>query len=174
MYLPQNYNFTFTGYDNYYEQVEPLLECLLTDALQGGYECYLMAISEAVCNAARYSVAGEDRVSVCLDILINEGDIKTIIQADTQPFDVCQFRQDMNKLAADELLSEMDWGEYTAFSGKSRGFWYMLMACEYIFVDVTGDRITLCARRPFEQHHMTKKIGELVQRFYVEKDGVIF
>lgn len=50
----------------------------------------------------------------------------------------------------------------------------MLMACDYIAIDVSGKRVTLCAKRPFRPWHIRKRIQNLVPRLYLERNGVIF
>lgn len=174
MRFPENHSFEVIGYDDYCEKVMPKLEDLLARTLQDSEGHYMIAINEAVCNAARYAVAGHDNVCIQLDMLINDGDIKTAVQADTLPFDVLQFRKEMAELAEDENIAEMEWGDYTGHSKSSRGYWYMLMACEYLYIDTTGKKVTLCAKRPFSPNHIAKKISDLVPRLYVEQNGVIF
>ena len=107
-------------------------------------------------------------------MLLNDGDIKTIVQSDTRPFDVVRFRQNLRNLADDPELAHWEWGQYTAASSKSRGYWIMLMACDYIAIDVSGKRVTLCAKRPFRPWHIRKRIQNLVPRLYLERNGVIF
>ena len=174
MRFPEHHQFEWTGYDTYYEDVMPKIETILQHALDDPDEHYLIAINEAVCNAARYSVAGPEQAKIQILMMLNDGDIKTIVQSETRPFNVMHFRHSLKQLADNPDTASMEWGMYTAESAKSRGYWIMLMACDYIAIDVTGKRVTLCAKRPFRPWHIRKQIQNLVPRLYLEKNGVIF
>ena len=69
----------------------------------------------------------------------------------------------------------MRWGDYTSYMQRSRGFWLMLQPCEYLYLDVSGKRVSLVVRLPFSSARASQdRIKYLVPKFLVEKDGVIF
>ena len=172
--FPEHYVFIFTGYDNYYETIMPQLERILCRVLEDKEEHFLIAISEAVCNAACYATAGPEQAKIQIQLVISDGDVKATVQSDTQPFDFEHFRKDLRALAEDPLTAGMEWGDYTSDSPQSRGYWIMLMACDYITVDVSGKSVMLCARTPFHSCHIRKTIRNLVPRLYLNRNGVIF
>lgn len=162
------------GYEDYYATAVPAIENILDKYMKDDEYNYLIGINEAVCNAARYAIAGYAHVKIHIRLFITEDDITTTISAETKPWDVELYRHNMQKLAANKILGEMEWGDYTASTSRSRGFWLMLMSCEYLYIDISGKKVSLCARRPFKQSHISKKIKDLIPRLYLEKNGVIF
>ena len=80
MRFPEHHQFEWTGYDTYYEHVMPQIETILRRSLADPDEHYLIAINEAICNAARYATAGPEQAKIQILILLNDGDIKTIVQ----------------------------------------------------------------------------------------------
>lgn len=174
MCFPKQYTFSWTGYDAYYDSIMPAIEPILCDALEDPEEHYLIAVNEAICNAARYALDGPEQAKIHLQILMNTTDIKTSISSVTTPWDAISFRQHLRSLADSPETGRLDWGDYTGTTAMSRGYWIMLMACDYIVTDSHGQRITLCARRPFRSWHVRKTIQNLVPRLYLEKKGVIF
>lgn len=152
------------GQDAYYDEVMPWLETLFDRYLQDEDGHYLIAVNEAVCNAARYAKAGYECVRIYIDVEVTPDSLRTTVTADTLPFDVQGFYKKMIALGKDESIASKEWGDYTGNSDKSRGFWMMLMSCRSVDIDVNGKAVTLVAERPFLTEHVCKTIRTLVGR----------
>lgn len=166
------FRYQFTGYEAY-QEVLPLLQDKICAAVQDDEYHFVLAVNEAVCNAARYSIQGPYAAEIKIKMRITDCDITVSVFSKTVPFDAIQYRDRLLKLTDNPQIAAMDWGDYTANTEKSRGFWYMLTACDYLYMAEDGQQITLCARTPCQSQNFTTKIGDLVPRFFVEKKGVI-
>ena len=166
---PKMHHFEALGQDAYYDEIMPWLETLYDRYLQDEDEHYLVAVNEAVCNAARYAKAGYDCVQILVDVKISWHGIETSVTADTIPFDVESFYRKMKDIAKLECYKHKDWGEYTEQSDKSRGYWLMLMPCRSVCIDISGKTVTLYADRPFSPECLSKKICTLVNRLHIVK-----
>lgn len=142
----------------------PWLESLFERYLQDEDEHYLLAVNEAVCNAARYAKVGYECVRIYIDVEVAPDSLRTTVTADTLPFDVRGFYKKMVELGKDEDIASEEWGDYTGDSDKSRGFWMMLMSCRTVDLDVNGKSVTLVAERPFLAEHVCKTVSTLVGR----------
>lgn len=135
---------------------------------------FLLAVNEAALNAAKYSVYGVLSAQISIDIYFDSHEVRVRIKSQTQPFDVLQYRDRLRQLAEDPKTMHLDWGEYTGVSDKSRGFWYMLSAVDYLVIEATGQHITLVRRLPFHRSDDSMVIRKIVPRFNVESPtGVI-
>lgn len=170
----KRYCYDLTGYDSYFSSAMPEIQDVLREALRDENFLFLIAINEAVCNAARYSVEGHERAQIHLELVVTEEDVTASISCLTQPFNAEAYRQELWRMAERDEMRSMAWSDYTGTSARSRGFWMMLMAVDFLCVDVNGDKVTLCASRPWDDGMVTKEIGILAERFFVEKDGVIY
>jgi len=166
------FSYRFTGYAAY-QDILPELQKKICENLCDDEFHYVMAVNEAVCNAARYCVDGLQNAEIEIELRIMQADIATTIRAKTKPFDVVLYRKQLLKLLEDKAICNMEWGDYTADTEKSRGFWYMLTACDYLYMADDGQEITLCAMTPYNPHELTTKIGNLIPRFFIKKNGVI-
>lgn len=155
------------GQDAYYEEVMPWLESLFERYLQDEDEHYLLAVNEAVCNAARYARAGYENVRIYVDIEIAPETLSTTVTADTIPFDVLGLYRKMIAIGKDASVASEDWGDYTGSSDKSRGFWMMLTPCRHVDIDINGKSVTLVADRPFSTERLCKTICKLVGRLRI-------
>lgn len=169
----KTHQYEFTGYQNY-EEVQKKLEHDCRIALGTDNYPFYLAVNEAVLNAAAYHVDGPEKARIRITLSIFAFDINVTVSAHTRPFDAGRYRDELRKLLADKEIREMDWGDYTADSDKSRGFWYILSAVEYCTVDVDGQEITLAVPRPYNpEKRLSMRIKDLVPKFYVKTNGVI-
>lgn len=171
------FSFDCIGYDQYYEKILPEIEAIVeknaSDSDSDGY--IIIALNEAVCNAAKYALDGAENVEIHIDITVNEDDIRLNIKAATEHWNAEEYRNQLKKLSDDEYWGDKDWGDYTNNSNKSRGIWLMLTGCEYMYFSSYGQDVTLF----FSTHTKTKKvtynIRDLVHRFFIQnEDGVIY
>lgn len=164
--------FEFVGYDHYGD-IYPELEKYIFKSMQAENYYFMMAINEAVCNAAKYSVAGIKNVKIKIELKIMQHDVMVSVFANTRPFDAKEYQKNLLELLKNPAISKMDWGDYTADSEMSRGFWYMLTAVDFLSIDKNGANITLCSRIPFKEKAISTKIEYLVTKFRVKNNGVV-
>lgn len=167
--------FKFIGLQNFGPIQEKIYK-LIYIAFGGkeNYE-YQQALEEAVCNAAKYSIDGPYHARITIKVRRMAFDIAISVYAETHPFDAEDYQNRLKKLSQNPQFSSMDWGDYVATSPASSGFWYMLTGCDYVYIDSKGQSITLVAKTLGVNLDIerTTRIGELVPRFLVKKDGVI-
>lgn len=165
--------YRFFGYQNY-EPCRQEIKNLVNGITRDEDMRYYLAINEAVCNAAKYSIAGimDAEISIC--IRIDSHSIHTRISCQTQKFDARRYREKLRGWARDEKIRDMDWGDYTHDQISGRGFWYMLSACDYIFVDEDAQQIMLhCSLPVNEEQKKRTHIRQLVPRLFIDNRGVI-
>lgn len=166
------FRYEFIGYEAY-QEILPVLQEKLCNALQDDEYHFVLAVNEAVCNAARYAIKGPSEAEIKIKLQITESDVTVTVRSATVLFDVIRYRERLESLSNNPEISKMEWGDYTGDTDRSRGFWYMLAACDYLYMAEDGQQITLCARAPYDSKKFTTKISDLVPRFYIEKNGVI-
>lgn len=172
--MKDHQHFDCVGYKEYLESVQPKLVEIFEKVLPDPDSRFLLAVNEAALNAAKYSVYGLLSAQMSIDVRIDELEVRTRIDSQTQPFDAVQYRDRLKDLATDPKYALMDWGEYTGTSDMSRGFWFMLCAVDYLIIEATGQHITLVRRLPWNRADDTCKIGKIASRFCVESQtGVI-
>lgn len=168
------FSYTFRGTEEYDANVFPALDALFMETLADPEGHYFIAVDEAIINALRYGKQGARLEPVVVEVRLTESDITTVVSSDSRPFDVLFFRDKLRRIAENPQLAEMSWGEYTSYMQRSRGYWLMLQACEYLYLDISGKRVSLVQRIPFSKDYVSRdKIKYLVPRFFVEKGGVI-
>lgn len=166
--------FRFTGLQNY-DKYASKIERILNACFQGENDLFFIALTEAVNNAARYSVDGMEKAHITITIRIMQGDISVTVASKTRPFDAFDFQQKLNALLDDRKIARMDWNDYTVRQLGGRGFWYILQAVDYLYVDSEGQEVTLCAKTPMptDGDDVSVRVGDLVPRFLVKQNGVI-
>lgn len=165
--------FKFRGYQNY-ENYREEIKMLVNEATQDEDMRYYLAINEAVCNAAKYSVSGVLDAEITIKIRLEKSSIHTLVSCQTKPFNARKFREKLRQLAREQTLANMDWGDYTHDAVSGRGFWYMLSACDFIFVEEKGQKVMLHTSLPLcAEHKKHTRIKQLISRFYIEDGGLI-
>ena len=135
---------------------------------------YDMAINEAVLNAAQNSVDGSDGAKIHIEIRITDYDVTTKISCNTVPRDMFAYREQLLAVSNKPEFFNSDWTEYTAdFPEASRGIWFMLYGTEYIYMDRQAQSVRLCTRNPIVRKNATKKMRDLLMRFFIEQDEVL-
>ena len=163
--------YDFVGESDYINAVDDIRKylCFLLD---DDY-AYDMAINEAVLNAAQYSIDGPDNAKIHLEISFTAYDVSTKVCCETKSCDMLAYREQLRSIAARPENKGMDWADYVADSDGSRGLWYMLGGTEYIIMGHQAQYVCLCTKNPFPRERETKKMQDLLMRFFVEKDGVL-
>lgn len=168
----QTITYKFVGYTEYEEKIVDKLISKIRENI-GENPYFEIAVNEAVVNAAKYSIFGIDEAEITIIVRITLTDVAVIIKSITRPFSADHYRQQLYQLMVDDEIKELPWGDYTADTEKSRGFWYMLTACEYLIIKDDGNEVTLCIRRDSPSNELDTKIKQLVPKFLIQKDGVI-
>lgn len=167
------HTYEIVGYDAYFSNVLPDLTEILSQELADENSYFLVAINEAVCNAAKYSVYGYEEAKIKIEFVVTKEDITVTVISKTKPFDALDYRNKLLKLKNDPKLKNLPWFDYTGLSTLSRGFWMMMMAVDYLYIDINGNKVSLNITLPYKTEEITQTIGELVPKFFVEKDGVV-
>lgn len=165
-------NFSFKGYQNY-EPIQESLDELLKDIFGKENLPFLIAINEAVLNAAKYSVYGLREADIHISVRILTDEVRVTVASETHPFDAVKYRERLQSLLVDEVTAALDWGDYIGDSDAGRGFWYILTAVDYLYIDEKGQEITLVARIPMTVLPEVKRLDYLIPKFYVRQNGVI-
>lgn len=162
------------GYDAYFSEAQPELENILKLTVNDPDGHLQIAIMEAVFNAARYAKVGYELAEITITAKVFETDVKISIESDSREFDVEALRRKIKSIACDKHWTGKDFGEYTGHDPSGRGFWLMLMACEFLYLDYSGKKVTLCTSYPFDPQLISRNVNILASRLYLEKDGVIY
>jgi anti-sigma regulatory factor (Ser/Thr protein kinase) len=164
--------FHFTGLQNYERYAEEI-DHILNACFQCENDFFFIALTEAVNNAARYSVYGMSKARITISIRIMQNDIAVTVQSKTRPFNAFAYQQKLIALLNDPETCDLDWGDYTIKQLGGRGFWFILQAVDYLYVDANGQEVTLCAKTPMADKNPSGKVGDLVPKFLVKQNGVI-
>ncbi|WP_303105847.1 hypothetical protein [uncultured Mitsuokella sp.] len=167
------HTYEFTGYQTY-EKTQKKIEALLRDAFEADNFRFFMAVNEAVCNAARYSIHKPQKARITIEVRIMNYDVAVKVSSATTPFRAEEYQKKLRHILEDEKASNMEWGDYLGFTLASRGFYYMLSAVDYLYVDQNGQSVTLCAKIPYDpsQPYPTR-LRDIIPKFLVSKNGVI-
>lgn len=179
----EHYSFSFTGYQNF-DAVAEKLDAIYQKAFGFDNYDYRIAVTEAVCNAARYSLQGLTEAEIRLTLQISPVSISTTVYARTTPFDVHSYRKKLQKLLEDPDTAAKDWGDHLGSIDASRGIWYMLTGCDSVYFDYRGQSVTLFAylepkkedkadKKDEEREPRATRIDLLLPRFYIKEHGVI-
>ncbi len=172
--MKDHLHFQCIGYKEYLDEAAPKILPVLEKAVPDPNYKFVLAVNEAVLNAAKYSVYGVLSAQIDIDVRVDDLELRVRIESQTQPFDAIQYRDNLVKLAEDPKYGNLDWGDYTGVSDMSRGFWIILSAVDYLIIEATGQHITLVRRLPWDRADDTCKINKIVPRFCVESQtGVI-
>ena len=165
----KEYNFEFQGYPDY-QDVLPELERIIQTKAKGAFPL-ILALNEAVCNAAKYSTSGPLNAKIFINLKIICHNIIITISAKTIKFNALNYQKKLQKIASDKTAANKTWTDYVGIEPVSRGFWLMLSAVDYLIIKDDGNKVKLVfnTRSNIKQ---SKKVGDLVQKFIVEKDGV--
>lgn len=128
---------------------------------------FYIAINEAVCNAAKYSIHGHKNAEISICIKLDNYSMTAIISSETIYFDVNAFLWRMKDLAKSKRR-DMDWGDYTHDSIGGRGVFYMLQACDCVTLSPDGNTVMLHSSLPVDENQKKRrKIWQLVSRLQV-------
>ncbi len=169
--------FNFTGETEFYNEAWPKISSLINQYIADPEGHYIRAVKEAVFNGFCYSLAPSGQEEVTVKIYFSADDVTTTVIADTSYFEPETIRRNYVEIGRDPKLKNTSWPEYIKtlpVNKRSRGFWSMLMSCEYIYLNTSGKKISLVARYPFDKKQIVSEIGIITSRFLLEKNGVIF
>ncbi len=163
--------YDFVGESGYIKTVDDIRESL--SFLNDDDYAYDMAINEAVLNAAQNSVDGMDAAKIHIEMRITDYDVITKVLCETKPFDMLAYRERLLSIAARPEYEGADWTDYAADTDVSRGLWYMLYGTEYLYMEHQAQSVRLCVRNPCVKGRTSRKMRDLLMRFFIEKGGVL-
>ncbi len=165
-------NYKFIGLQNY-EPIQDSIRNIFEKAFLRKNTYFDIAVDEAVGNAAKYAVKGLAEAEVHIQIRISENDITVRVASDTQSFNAKDYQMQLRELANDPKFSSLDWGDYTGTTDRSRGFWFMLQAVEYLVIAEDSSYVSLSTSIPYREKRLDTSIGFLVPKFIVDSGGVL-
>lgn len=167
----QHHQFRCFGLDGYAEIQEEIYGILYRSFFYNDH-AFMAAIDAAIVNAAAYTAERSSCILIRLRIMTH--DIAVTVTAETREFNACAFRQTLKMLTDDPAIKELDWSAYAGQKNSGTGIWRMLTGCAYLYMDARGQSVTMVARRSLPPDDMIEtRIGFLVPRFFVKKEGVI-
>ena len=108
------HTYEFVGYQNY-EKTQKKIETLLFDAFEAENYRFLMAVNEAVCNAARYSIYRPQNARITIEVRIMNYDVAVKVSSATSPFRAVEYQKKLRRILDDKNACEMEWGDYLGF-----------------------------------------------------------
>lgn len=171
MYIVRNYN--FVGYDEFFIKIMPeIIELINPHGLsEDAVDEFVGSFTEAVCNAAQYSLDGMDSAKIFINLILTTEQIKITVCSSTSGFDAISFRNELKKLAFSED-GNLDWQQYVGTSQQGRGIWLMLSYFDAVCIGSDGNEITLISRLPLRCTEVNT-IKKIVHKFFVVENGVI-
>ena len=164
--------YCFVGYSAF-DALRDEMQALLFAADRDEDWRFYLALSEAVCNAAMYSIDGPEKVRIAIRIRVEPTSISAMVQAKTKKFDARSYKEHLMALAMDPKVSLMDWGEYTHDHISGRGFWYMLNGADAVFIEEEGQFVVLHLSLPLsDEHKMQRLVCQLVPRLFVTESVI--
>ncbi|KHM52787.1 hypothetical protein NZ47_02830 [Anaerovibrio lipolyticus] len=171
MYIVKNYN--FVGYDEFFIKIMPEIIELITPhgISEDAVDEFVGSFTEAVCNAAQYSVDGMDSAKIFINLILTNEQLKITVGSVTTSFDANSLRSSLKKLAVSEA-GNLDWQQYVGTSQQGRGIWLMLSYFDAVCIGSDGNEITLISRLPLRCTEVNT-IKKIVHKFFVVENGVI-
>lgn len=140
----------FVGHSQYRFFQSEIKELIMAASLDKEMDFYL-AINEAVCNAAKYSINGYKNADISICIKLDNYSMTAVISSETVHFNANAYLQRMKDLAKSKSRN-MEWGDYTHDSIGGRGFFYMLQACDYVTLSPDGNVVMLHSPLPVDEN----------------------
>lgn len=152
------YIIDFIGYENY-----PIryLRYILSKFKHKNLNLFLLAINEAVCNAARYTTTSINTCHINLQIYCDDNYIKVLVVANTNH----NFAKDLKK-KLNELKNEKSWAKCLKSQIRGRGFWIMLEGTDCIYVDEFMQSVLLI-KKINKINSKYLNLSELLNKFHI-------
>lgn len=166
-------NFTLEGYQNY-AKIENKISALLEEIYADKYLPLMIAINETVLNAAKYHINGFEKANITILFRIFTNELRVSIKSNTKTFDAFSYQNKLKKILENEKDVMIEWGDYIGDRDVGRGFWYILSAVDYLFMDEFGDEITLVIRKTKSDLPEVNSLYYLIPKFLVMRNGVIY
>jgi hypothetical protein len=172
----KQYKYELHGYESYFNFYDDIQKILLMGTRDID-ENLLLALNEAVNNAATYSVSGLEQAKIEILIRMDNTSLEIKVSSDTNPFDAYKYKQHLQEVLSSlntaKSKKALHWGEYTKNMEHGRGIWYMLSACDYLLFDSQGKFVVLHAPIPFRPESYSDMMDRLIYRFFIIDKGVI-
>lgn len=162
--IREKLKFKFTGYDNYpIDEVIKMIEKHIKDRETSLR--LILAVNEAVCNAARYSINLLNECKIKIKIYVKDKEIIIIVSSKTVDNSAIGIRKKMYRIADKNRNS--DWGEATRNKLNGRGLWIMLQGVSKLVVDEQMNWISL--RKKFDDTNISAKPIDLLKKMKINK-----
>lgn len=148
----------FTGYNNY-----PInyLKYLLKENGFMNID-FMLAINEAVCNAARYNINDINTCKIKIILYFNENSVKVLVSSKTIPTSAYIIKTNLLK-----LKDKQSWSKHLKNKLRGRGFWIILAGVDNLYVKEDMQSILLVKKKRSSSLKNNDNMFELINKFNI-------
>lgn len=158
---------TARNWSDYEMRVQPKIHALLSSL--GGNSMYAeLSIAEVL----RGLIGMRDAEALIRAVLI-EHDLRFILRAERGEFPADAVRRWVHSFAKDAKINALAWQTFAEMQPEHRNIWRILAPVECACLDMSGKKVTLLFRHPFESK-IQRSIGELAQNMRIEHEEIIY
>lgn len=152
---------------DYELRVQPKIHTLLSSL--GGNSMYAeLSIAEAL-----RLLIGEQEADVLIRVIMIEHDLRFVLRSECGTFPANTVRRRVHSFAKDAKINALAWQTFAEMQPEHRNIWRILAPVECACLDMSGKKVTLLFRHPFESK-IQRSIGELAQNMRIEHEEIIY
>lgn len=158
---------TARNWGDYETRVQSKIHALLSSL--GGNSIYAeLSIAEAL-----RALIGARDAEVLIRAILIERDLRFILHSEWGEFPTDAVCRHVRAFVKDEKIKILLWQTFADMKPEHRNIWRILAPVELACLDVSGKKVTLLFRYPFESK-IQRTIGELAQNLRIERDEIIY
>ncbi|RGW51130.1 hypothetical protein [Megamonas funiformis] len=147
------YKFNFIGYQNYPHQVLfDFFYMYFKDNEKAAF--FMVAITEAICNACRYNKKSYDRAKIDITIKYINKSLIVSIKADIYKTKAKMIKDNLFKLTKNNNAC---WHEIIQDKFSGRGIWLMLQSCDRVILEPDMQTVHLVVYLPYKIRKLSNK-----------------
>lgn len=147
------YKFNFIGYQNYPNQMLfDFFYMYFKDNEKTAF--FMVAITEAICNACRYNQKSYDRAKIDITIKYVNKALIVSIQAQTYKTKAKEIKHTLSKLIKH---NNFYWHKIIQDKPSGRGMWLMLQACDRVILEPDMQKVHLVVYLPYKIKKLSNK-----------------
>lgn len=152
---------------DYEARVQPKIHALLSSL--GGNSIYAeLSIAESL-----RGLIGEREAETVIRAILIEHDLRFVLRSEWGEFPSDMVHRRVRDFAKDEQINMLAWQTFADMKPEHRNIWRILAPVELACLDMSGKKITLLFRHPFERK-IHRTIGELAQSLRIEQEEIIY
>ena len=158
---------TARNWSDYEMRVQPKIHALLSSL--GGNSMYAeLSIAEVL-----RGLIGMRDAEVLIRAVLIEHDLRFILRSERGEFPADAVWHRVCDFAKDEKVNALLWQSFVEMQPQHRNIWRILAPVEFACLDMSGKKVTLLFRHPFESK-IQRKIGELAKKLRIEREEIIY